>query len=121
LKAGLGAETRHVSKAPDGLVMHAMLKIGDSPLMLCDARQDWPAKPAHLYLYVPNVDEVYARALQAGAVSINAPRNEFYGDRVAGITDSSGNCWWIATHVEDVSEEELNRRREMLCVPKAKA
>ena len=121
LKAALGAEVKHLSKAPDGLVMHATLRIGDSMLMLSDAREEWPAQPTHLYLYVPNVDELYQRAIQAGAVSVNAPRDEFYGDRMAGIKDPSGNGWWIATHVEDVSEVEMSRRREKLFGQNAKA
>jgi len=81
-------------------------------LMLADARPQWPARPTGFYVYVPNVDELYERAMAAGATSINAPRNEFYGDRLAGITDPSGNMWWFATHVEDVSEEEMAKRRD---------
>jgi PhnB protein len=96
------------------LVMHASLRIGDSMLMLSDARDTWPAQPTGIYLYVPNVDELYQQAMQAGAESIRAPRDEFYGDRMAGIKDPSGNTWWIATHIEDVTEAEMDRRREKL-------
>ena len=112
LKQAVGAEVKHISLAPDGLVMHATLQVGDSMLMLADARPQWPARPTGFYVYVPNVDELYERAMAAGATSINAPRNEFYGDRMAGITDPSGNMWWFATHVEDVSEEEMAKRRD---------
>lgn len=68
--------------------------------------------PAALYLYVTNVDMVYKQAIDAGASSIYAPNNEFYGDRVAAVEDKWGNVWWLATHVEDVSEDELKRRRQ---------
>jgi uncharacterized glyoxalase superfamily protein PhnB len=121
LKAALGAQIKHISKSPDGLIMHATLQIGDSMLMLSDARGDWPAQPTGMYLYVPDVDQWYQRAMTAGAESINAPRNEFYGDRMAGIKDPSGNTWWFATHVEDVSEDEMKKRREKLFCPGGKA
>jgi uncharacterized glyoxalase superfamily protein PhnB len=120
LKSALGAQVQHITSAPDGLVMHATLQIGNSMLMLSDARAQWPAQPTGMYLYVPDVDELYDRAIKAGAQSINAPRDEFYGDRMAGIKDPSGNTWWIATHIEDVSEEEMQRRREKLFNPKSK-
>ncbi|MDB5323011.1 MAG: Glyoxalase/bleomycin resistance protein/dioxygenase [Phycisphaerales bacterium] len=112
LQRAVGAEIAHLSKTPDGLVMHASLRVGDSMLMLADARPpQWPARPSGFYVYVPNVDEMYERAMAAGAGSINAPRDEFYGDRMAGVTDPSGNQWWFATHVEDVSEEEMKKRQ----------
>lgn len=114
LKEALGAEVKSISKVPDGAIMHASLRIGDSMVMMSDARGSWEAMPACLYLYVPNVDQLYERAMKAGAGSINAPRDEFYGDRMAGITDPSGNTWWLATHVEDVGEEELRLRQQKL-------
>jgi PhnB protein len=111
LKRGLGAEVTHLSSYPDGKVMHAGLRIGDSMLMVTDALPTWPARPTGMYVYVPNVDEMYDRAMAAGATSINPPRNEFYGNRVGGVIDPSGNSWWFATHVEDVGDEELRRRQ----------
>jgi len=111
LKRGMGAEVMHLSSHADGSVMHATIKIGDSMLMLSDGRGGWPARPTDFYLYVTSVDEWYARAMGAGATSIKPPTNEFYGDRVGGVTDGSGNRWWFATHVEDVSEEEMRRRQ----------
>jgi PhnB protein len=111
LKRGLGAEVTHLSSHPDGSVMHASLRIGDSMMMLSEARGSWPARPTDFYLYVASADEWYARAIGAGAESIKPPTNEFYGDRVAGVTDPSGNRWWFATHVEDVGEEEMKRRQ----------
>ncbi|HEY8750638.1 MAG TPA: VOC family protein [Tepidisphaeraceae bacterium] len=120
LKKALGAEVRHLSMGPDGLVMHATLQIGDSMLMMTDARKDWPAQPTGVYLYVADVDAWYRRAMGAGAESINEPRNEFYGDRMGGIKDPSGNMWWIASHVEDVSDEEMKRRQEKMFAGKGK-
>jgi PhnB protein len=61
-------------------------------------------------VYVPDSDATYARAMAAGATSLRAPQNEFYGDRMSGVQDPLGNQWYFATHVEDVSEEEMARR-----------
>jgi uncharacterized glyoxalase superfamily protein PhnB len=66
--------------------------------------------PAMLYLYLENMDAVYQRAMQAGAKSVREPANQIYGDRVGGVEDAFGNQWWMATHVEDVSSEEIERR-----------
>jgi uncharacterized glyoxalase superfamily protein PhnB len=66
--------------------------------------------PSTLYVYVPNADAVYQRALEAGATSIREMADQFYGDRHGGVKDACGNHWWIATHMEDVSPEELARR-----------
>jgi uncharacterized glyoxalase superfamily protein PhnB len=68
--------------------------------------------PAMLYLYVEDVDATYQRALQAGATSVSEPKDQFYGDRSGAVQDSSGNQWWIGTHIEDVSEEEMLRRHK---------
>ncbi len=95
---------------PDGKIGHAEVKIGDSCVMLADPSGPYPARPANLMLYVPNIDEVYRRALAAGARSEREPANQFYGDRSAGVIDSGGSHWWIATHVEDVAPDELKRR-----------
>jgi PhnB protein len=95
-----------------GKVMHAEIKIGDSIIMLAEANEKWPASPSILYLYVNDVDSTYRQALQAGGTSLREPTTEFYGDRSCGVVDAFGNQWWIATHVEDVSPEELKRRQE---------
>lgn len=68
--------------------------------------------PASIYLYVSNADAVYTRALQAGAASISEPADQFYGDRNAGVKDPCGNVWWIATHKEDLTRQELATRAE---------
>jgi PhnB protein len=110
LKQAFGAEEIHVATMPDGSVMHAQVKIGDSMVMMGEARGEWKAMPGMLYLYVDDVDAWYHRALKAGATSVRELTNEFYGDRVGGVQDPSGNQWWMATHVEDVSPEEMARR-----------
>jgi PhnB protein len=66
--------------------------------------------PACFYLYVEDTDAVYRKALAAGATSVMEPADQFYGDRNAGVKDPSGDLWWIATHIEDVTPEELARR-----------
>lgn len=68
--------------------------------------------PSSIYLYVPNIDATYRQALEAGAISLMEPADQFYGDRSAGVRDPFGNHWFIATHIEDVSAEELTRREQ---------
>lgn len=112
LKQAFGAEMMEVMERPGGAIAHAEAKIGDSMIMMGepDPKGPYAPRPCNLYVYVPNVDEVYARAIQAGGKSLREPRDEFYGDRGAGVEDPSGNYWWIGTHIEDVSREELGRR-----------
>jgi PhnB protein len=98
----------------DGSIMNAEVKIGDSFIMLSEARPEFEAMPTMIHLYVENADELYDRALQAGATSIMEPRDEFYGDRAAGVKDATGNYWWIATHQEDVSSTEIEERIKTL-------
>ena len=86
------------------------MRLGDSVVMIGQAREEWPARPAALYVYVEDTDAIYKRALAAGGRSVMEPRDTFYGDRNAGVEDPSGNQWWIATHVEDVPPEEMERR-----------
>lgn len=96
--------------ASDGNVMHAEVRIGDSIVMMGDTAGRYPAMPSTLYLYVPDCDALYDRAIAAGATSISAPADQFYGDRHGGVTDPSGNRWYVATHIEDVPLDELRRR-----------
>jgi PhnB protein len=112
LKSVFGAEEMERFTDSEGEVMHAEVRIGDSVLMMGGAKGDWKAMPASLYIYVKDTDAAYNRALQAGATSINEPSDKFYGDRNAGVKDPFGNLWFIATHVEDVSREEMKRRSE---------
>jgi PhnB protein len=98
---------------PNGEVMHAEVKIGDSMVMVGEATDHWKPMPATIALYVEDTDAWYKRALQAGATSVREPSDQFYGDRSAGVKDSAGNQWWIHTHIEDVPPEELQKRAEV--------
>ena len=113
LKKAFGAETVfEPMKRPDGLIMYAELKIGDSRLMMADASEQCPPTQAQLYVYVPNIDATYQRAIAAGATPAMAPADMFYGDRSGSVKDASGNTWFIATHKEDVAPQELAKRAE---------
>lgn len=110
LKEAFDAKEMHRSTRPDGTVMHAQVMIGDSPVMMGEVFGDFQPKTAALYLYVPDTDGLYKRAVDAGAVSTMEPMDQFYGDRNAGVKDFAGNEWWIATHIEDVPAGELEKR-----------
>ena len=110
LKKAFGAQETHRSKRPDGGIMHAQVKIGDSMIMLADATKEHKATPCSIYFYVKDTDAWYNQAIKAGATSIMPPANMFYGDRNAGVKDASGMQWWIGTHIEDFSVEELEKR-----------
>ncbi len=112
LKKAFNAEEIHRSAGPDGKIMHAEIKIGDSMLMLSEANEMYPAEPCKFYLYVKDTDATYKQALAAGATSTMEPADQFYGDRNAGVKDAFGITWWIGTHVEDVSPEEMEKRME---------
>jgi len=106
----LGAELIFKMNSPDGGIAHAELKIDDSVIMVGQAGGQWKPTPASLYVYVPDVDTTYKKALQAGAKSEREPADQFYGDRVANIVDDNGTRWSFGTHIEDVSTDELNKR-----------
>ena len=110
LVAVFGATVKERMEDAAGKVQHAEVRIGDSMVMLGGSRGEWAPTPCSLYVYVPDTDEAYRRALKAGGTSVMEPANQFYGDRNAGVRDSAGNTWWLATHVEDVAPEELSRR-----------
>ena len=97
---------------PDGSVNHGEVRIGNSMIMMGKSNKDNLPIPVMLYIYVENVDETYDKALKAGAKSIMKPADQFYGDRNAAVADPSGNSWWIASHIEDISPEEIQRRNE---------
>ncbi len=111
IKNAFGGKEHHRSTMPDGRVMHADLSIARFP---CDVGQRAGAagESRHVYLYVTDTDAVYARAIEAGGVSVMAPMNQFYGDRNAMVKDPGGNSWCIATHIEDVAPDELDRRAQ---------
>ena len=111
MQQALGAKHDHeLTLRPDGMVMHATLKIGDSMVMISDASEHAKAMPVMLYLYVPDVDAAYQRAIKAGATSIMEPADQFYGDRSGGVKDAAGNSWFFGTHIEDVTAAELKKR-----------
>jgi len=82
---------------PDGRVMHAEVRIGDTVVMVADGNAGWPPIGAHVHVYVPDVDAAYQRALQAGATSVQAPTKKEDADRRGGVKDAGGTTWWIAT------------------------
>ena len=103
---------------PGGMVMHAEMKIGESVIMLseenCEQGQKSPVtlggSATHVFLYVPDVDASFAQAIAAGATAIMPPMNMFWGDRFGKLKDPYGHEWSMATHVEDVTPEEMGKR-----------
>jgi PhnB protein len=95
---------------PDGTLKHSELQVGDSKIMVGQVEAKLTPRPQTLYVYLPDVDAAYKRALGAGAKSLMEVTDQFYGDRSGGFEDAAGNWWYVATHVEDVSPEELQRR-----------
>lgn len=93
-----------------GAIGHAEVRIGDSVVMLFDAKEGWPETPAFLRLYIEDVDAVYERALKAGGTSVTKPTNMPWGDRGCRVGDPFGNLWWIMSHIEDVTPEEEEKR-----------
>ncbi len=110
LTSAFGAVETERMTSENGRVMHAEVTIGDSRIMIGEPMGEFTAIPAGIYLYLPDVDAAYKRALAAGATSTMEAADQFYGDRSAGVRDSQGNLWWIATHVEDVAPDEMQRR-----------
>ncbi|MBZ0266350.1 VOC family protein [bacterium] len=109
-KKAFSARVIEQLKHPDGYISHAEIQIGDSIIMIGNATADWKPMPTCLYIYVKDVDESFEKAAMAGAEIIMEPANQFYGDRNAGVKDSQGNFWWLATHIEEVSPEEKQDR-----------
>ncbi|HEY2834192.1 MAG TPA: VOC family protein [Sporichthyaceae bacterium] len=113
----LEATERFRMPGPDGKIGHAEIAFGDSVVMLADLCTDAQRSPLQLggspvtiMVYVPDVDATYVRAVAAGAQGTAEPEDKFYGDRGATITDPWGHQWHLATHVEDISEEEMDKR-----------
>jgi len=112
LKKVFDAEEIEKMTLPDGTVNHGSVKIGDSLIMMGGGSLEYPPIPSMLYIYVEDTDATYKRGLNAGGQSIIEPTNQFYGDRNAAVKDSDGIQWWIASHIEDISAEEMQRRNE---------
>ena len=119
-KKAFGAEELFRMAAPDGAVMHAELRIGDSVVMLGEESPEMGApspatlggSPAGLLFYVEHCDQAFARALQAGATAVQPPADMFWGDRYGTVKDPFGHRWSIATHVKEVPPEEMARAQE---------
>ncbi|MGA7915836.1 MAG: VOC family protein [Candidatus Acidiferrales bacterium] len=101
-KRAFGAEEAFMHKSPAGVVVHARIRIGDSIVAVGELRGGFATMPFHMHVYVPDVDAVYARAVEAGAKTLRAPKDEPYGDRAATVADAFGNFWSLATHIKDV-------------------
>lgn len=118
LQRAFGGIVTEQIEQPDGQIEHAEVQVGDSLLMLgpsrLDALIDRHGKnlPTTLYVFVPDVDATYARAMSCGAHAWELPRETFYGDRIAAVTDSNGNAWWIATRKESLDARELQARAD---------
>ena len=106
----LGGMEVYRKERPDGAVMHAEMRIGDSMVMLGEAPEEFGPMPSSIYLYVTDADAAYEQALQGGGISIFPIMTLPSGERYGGVQDPCGNIWWIATHVEDVSPEEEEKR-----------
>ena len=104
---------------PGGGVMHAEVRIGDSLIMMGEPMGGWKPMPGSLYVYVKDADESFRRAIAAGATVLRPPTIEFYGDRCGGVADPAGNHWFFATHIEDVSPAEIERRAQEMMSSKS--
>jgi uncharacterized glyoxalase superfamily protein PhnB len=116
-KQAFGAKDRGVMKGPDGKVMHAELQIGDSIVMLADEMPEFGSRspqsiggsPTGLHIYTDNVDAAFDRAVKAGAQVEMPVMEQFWGDRYGKLKDPFGHSWSVATHVKDLSAEEMKR------------
>ncbi|MDB6077074.1 MAG: hypothetical protein JWO82_821 [Akkermansiaceae bacterium] len=114
-KAAFGAVEFMRVPAPNGKLMHASVRIGDSLVMLVDEMPDWNClgpkaiggSPVTIHLMVDDVDAVFAQAVKAGATEVMPPADQFWGDRYSRVDDPFGHQWSIATHIKDLSPEEI--------------
>ena len=114
-KKAFGAAERQCMKQKDGRVAHAEIQIGDSVIMMADeapeqdayAPKHFGGSPVTLLIYTPDCDAMYRQALASGAKSVREPADQPYGDRMCGVADPFGYKWWIATHIKDMSKQEM--------------
>ena len=115
-KKAFGAQELFRMGGPGGKIGHAEIKIGDSPIMLSDemmgnkSPESLGGSPVGIFLYVEDVDRAFNQAISAGAKEDMKPQNMFWGDRFGKLTDPFGHSWSLATHVEDVAPEEMEKR-----------
>jgi uncharacterized glyoxalase superfamily protein PhnB len=115
-KKAFGAEEKARHLGPDGKIMHAVIKIGDSLVIMNDVMpgqkgpQGYGGSPASLWLYVDDSDQFFNRAVAAGATVAVPFADQFWGDRGGAVTDPAGYTWWIATRKEDLTAPELDER-----------
>ena len=129
-KKAFGAKEINRMMMPDGRIAHAELEMGGSHIMIAEEIAEWGNKgpktlggsPVGMFLYVPDVDVVFKRALDAGAKIENNMdvKDQFYGDRSGNLLDPFGHKWTIATHIEDVSNEEMQKRMDEMMKEKKK-
>lgn len=120
-----GAQEVYRLPGPGGAIMHAETRIGDSVLMVADENPTQGAKspeayggtPVSVMLYVPDVDAVFARATSAGAKALMPPADMFWGDRFGKLKDPFGHEWGVATHIEDISPAEMQKRMAAMGAP----
>lgn len=110
IKKGFNGEIVSIQRSDENRVLHATVRIGNSPIMISDTMPDMEPVTAMLYIYTGDVDSLFRQASKTKAKVVQEPKDEFYGDRAGALEDEWGNSWWIATQVEEVSEEELRRR-----------
>ncbi len=124
-KQAFGAKERMRVPMPEGRIAHAEIEIGDSVVMLADEFPQMGAKspttiggtPVGICLYVKDVDSIFKQAIAAGGREEKPLQNQFYGDRSGTLVDPFGHKWTVATHIEDVSSEELSRRMAAMKPP----
>ena len=125
-KEAFGASESYKLMMPDGRLGHAEIRLGDSIIMLADEFPEFGGKspetlggsPVSIHLYVEDVDAFFKRALAAGARERKPVMDQFYGDRSGELEDPFGHLWWVATHKEDVSPEEMQRRVQAMFAEK---
>lgn len=119
-KEAFGAEEIFRWADPDGSIRHAEVLVGDSPIMLTDEAPEFGmsgpgslgGSPVHMFLYVEDADATFDQAIATGATELMPVEDSSDGDRRGGVTDPFGHVWYIATHIEDISREELQKRYE---------
>jgi uncharacterized glyoxalase superfamily protein PhnB len=112
LQEAFGAKETEGSRVynQDGTIGHAEVRMGDTVVMMFDAKEEWPPTPSFFRLYVEDGDAVYQRALEAGGTSVTEMTELFFGDRVGRVRDPWGNIWWIQERLEDVDFAEMMKR-----------